>query len=56
VLPSIATVKDKSYPIARELYMYTNGQPTGIIQDYLDWILSDEAQQIVAQLGFVPVK
>ena len=55
VLPSIATVNDKSYPIARDLYMYTNGEPTGIVKTYLDWILSDEAQQIVADLGFVPV-
>jgi phosphate transport system substrate-binding protein len=55
VLPSIATVNDKSYPIARDLYMYTNGEPTGIVKTYLDWILSEEAQQIVADLGFVPV-
>lgn len=55
VLPSIATVNDRSYPIARDLYMYTNGEPTGIVKEYLDWILSDEAQQIVAELGFVPV-
>ena len=55
VLPSIATVNDKSYPIARDLYMYTDGEPTGIIKEYLDWILSSEAQEIVAELGFVPV-
>jgi len=55
VLPSIATVNDKSYPIARDLYMYTNGEPTGVIKEYLDWILSPEAQEIVAELGFVPV-
>src|SRR5512141_259324 len=54
VLPSIATVNDKSYAIARDLYMYTNGEPTGIVKTYLDWIVSDEAQQIVADLGFVP--
>lgn len=55
VLPSIATVNDKSYPIARDLYMYTDGEPTGVVKDYLDWILSPEAQEIVAELGFVPV-
>jgi phosphate transport system substrate-binding protein len=55
VLPSIATVNDKSYAVARDLYMYTNGEPTGIVKEYLDWILSTEAQQIVADLGFVPV-
>jgi phosphate transport system substrate-binding protein len=54
VLPSIPTVNDKTYPIARDLYMYTDGEPTGIIKDYLDWILDAEAQEIVAELGFVP--
>ena len=55
VLPSIPTVNDKTYPIARDLYMYTNGQPEGLLKEYLDWIMSDAAQQIVAELGFVPV-
>lgn len=56
VLPTIAAVNDKSYPVARDLYMYTSGEPTGPIKDYMDWIFSAEAQQIVAELGFVPVK
>lgn len=55
VLPSIPTVNDKTYAIARDLYMYTDGEPTGAVKEYLDWILSPEAQDIVAQLGFVPV-
>ena len=56
VLPSIETVNDKTYAIARDLYMYTNGEPTGVVKKYLDWILSPEAQQIVAELGFVPIE
>ncbi len=56
VLPTIATVKNKSYPIARDLYMYTRGEPAGQVKAYMDWVLGPEAQQIVAELGFVPVK
>jgi len=56
VIPSIATVNDNSYPVARDLYMYTAGEPAGAIKDYLNWILSPEAQAIVADLGFVPIK
>lgn len=56
VLPSIETVNDKSYPIARDLYMYTPGEPTGAVKDYIDWILGEEAQKIVAAQGFVPIK
>ncbi|TSA47809.1 MAG: phosphate ABC transporter substrate-binding protein [Chloroflexi bacterium] len=56
VIPSIATVNDNSYPVARDLYMYTAGEPAGAIKDYINWILSPEAQAIVADLGFVPIK
>jgi phosphate transport system substrate-binding protein len=55
VRPTIQTVNDNSYPVARDLYMYTAGQPQGAVKDYLDWIFSAEAQDIVAQLGFVPI-
>ncbi|HMD90268.1 MAG TPA: PstS family phosphate ABC transporter substrate-binding protein [Anaerolineaceae bacterium] len=56
VLPSAATVNNNTYPISRDLYMYTNGEPTGALKDYIDWILSAEAQKIVDDLGFVPIK
>lgn len=55
VMPTIDTVNDKTYPIARDLYMYTAQAPEGAIQAYLAWIMSPEAQKIVAELGFVPV-
>lgn len=55
VLPSVKSVLDDTYPIARDLYMYTPGEPTGATRDYLDWILSPEAQAIVAEQGFVPI-
>jgi len=56
VLPTVATVNDKTYPIARDLYMYTRGQPEGAVKEYLDWVLGEAAQKIVAELGFVPVR
>jgi phosphate transport system substrate-binding protein len=55
VLPSADSVNNGIYPIARDLYMYTVGQPAGIVKEYLDWILSPEAQQIVDDIGFVPI-
>jgi phosphate transport system substrate-binding protein len=55
VLPSAATVGSGEYPVARDLYMYTANEPTGVVKQYLDWILSPEAQETVTELGFVPV-
>ncbi len=56
VLPTLETVNNGTYPIARDLYMYTAGAPTGVIQQYLEWIVSPAGQQVVSQLGFVPIQ
>ena len=55
ILPSAETVNNNTYPISRDLYMYAGRKPEGATKDYLDWIYSDAAQQIVINLGFVPV-
>jgi phosphate transport system substrate-binding protein len=56
VSPSVATASDRSYPIARPLFMYTNGQPQGAVKAYLDWILSDAGQCILLQKGYAPAR
>jgi len=55
VLPSVDTVNKKQYPISRDLYMYTPGEDSAEVLEYIDWILSADGQSIVQQLGFVPV-
>ncbi len=56
VAPSVETASDRTYPIARPLFMYTNGEPEGEIKTYLDWILSDEGQCIIQEKGYAPVR
>jgi phosphate transport system substrate-binding protein len=53
ITPSVQTVKDQTYPIWRYLYLYTNGAPTGLAKDFIDFILSSAGQQIVEEQGFV---
>ncbi len=55
VLPSAESVNRGEYPIARDLYMYTNGEPGGVVLDYLNWIKTPIAQAVVEELGFVPI-
>jgi phosphate transport system substrate-binding protein len=55
VLPSAETVNSEDYPISRDLYMYTYGPPEGTTKEYIEWIFGEDAQQIVTELGFVPV-
>lgn len=55
VLPSVDSVNDGTYPISRPLFMYTAGEPQGVVADYLQWILG-EGQSLVVSLGFVPLR
>lgn len=56
IMPSVQSASDGSYPIARPLFMYTDGEPTGEIGAYLDWILSDAGQCIILKKGYAPVR
>jgi len=56
ILPSEKTVNDNSYPLARPLFMYTNGEPKGLAKSFIDFIMSSTGQEIVKEAGFVPVK
>ena len=52
VSPSAESAIDGSYPIARPLFMYTAGEPTGMIKEYMDWILGEAGQCILVDKGF----
>lgn len=56
VLPSVSTASDRSYAIARPLFMYTNGTPQGAIKEYMDWINSDAGQCILKNKGYAPIR
>ena len=45
----------KQYPFSRELYMYTNGEPTGETAKFIAFLKSPEGQKMVAKEGFVPL-
>jgi len=53
--PNVANTLAKTYPIARPLYMYTLGEPTGKVKEYMDWIHGPEGQKIVGDSGYVPM-
>ncbi|MDP6410644.1 MAG: PstS family phosphate ABC transporter substrate-binding protein [Planctomycetota bacterium] len=56
VQPSVDTAVDRTYPIARPLFMYTAGRPEGAVGEYLEWILSDEGQRIILAKGYASVR
>jgi len=56
ILPSLQTALDGTYPIARPLLFYTDGEPTGVIKDFVDYCLSPEGQDKVIEIGYVPLQ
>lgn len=55
VVPSTSTVSDGSYPISRSLHMYTLGDPTGAVKDFIDYVQSPDGQTFVKEEGFIPI-
>ena len=53
VAPGVSTIKDKSYPVSRSLYLITNGQSSGLSKTFIDYILSSDGQKIVADEGYI---
>lgn len=56
VPPSTATALNRTYPLARPLYLYSREEPRGEIRAFLDWVITDAGQCIAARLGFPPIR
>lgn len=54
--PTIENVVSGRYPISRPLFFYTNGEPQGLVKEFVDFCLSQEGQEIILDTDFVPVK
>jgi phosphate transport system substrate-binding protein len=55
IYPNIENVVNGKYPISRPLFLYTNGQPQGLVKKFVDFCLSPEGQDTVLKTDFVPI-
>jgi phosphate transport system substrate-binding protein len=55
VAPSLETAQSGTYPIARFLYFYTAGEPTGLAKKFVDWVKSPDGQKVIEQVGYYPL-
>jgi phosphate transport system substrate-binding protein len=57
IYPSAETVQTGEYPIARPLFMYTNGYPKlgSPLYQFVTIHLTEDGQEMVEEIGFVPV-
>jgi phosphate transport system substrate-binding protein len=54
VAPALESALDGTYPIARPLYLYTRGTPSGPVKAFIDWTLSAAGQRVLTDIGYVP--
>lgn len=52
---TVQTALSGTYPIARPLFMFTNGWPKGKVSDFINFVVSPKGQEIVKKEGFVPL-
>lgn len=55
VTPSVTTALNGTYPIARPLFMFTNGWPKGVASDFINYVVGPKGQKIAEEEGFVPL-
>ncbi|MBF0429021.1 MAG: phosphate ABC transporter substrate-binding protein [Magnetococcales bacterium] len=53
---NMANAITRAYPITRPLFIYSKGEPTGEVKNYLKWIKSDIGQCIIKEKGYAPAQ
>lgn len=53
ITANVENVLAGTYPISRDLYMFTKGNATGAAKEFIEYIQSTEGQNIVNEEGFV---
>ena len=56
VMPGVDDARSGKYPLARKLYLYTIGEPTGAVKGFIDFALSAEGQALLSKTGYVSLK
>ncbi len=52
---SVQTSLSGTYPIARPLFMFTDGWPKGAVADFINFVVSPKGQVIVEKEGYIPL-
>jgi len=56
VTPTAESILSGEYPLSRALYFYTNGEPSGPTKEFIDFVLSEKGQNLVSEVGYIPLK
>ncbi|MGB9939945.1 PstS family phosphate ABC transporter substrate-binding protein [Methanosarcina sp.] len=54
--PTPENILSGAYPLSRPLYFYTNGEPTGLTKEFVDFVMSEKGQNLVSEVGYFPIQ
>lgn len=55
VEPTLNNLKNNTYPLSRQLFLYSIKEPEGEIKEFITWLTNKETQKFVVKYGFYPV-
>lgn len=53
--PSPENITIGAYPLSRPLYFYTNGEPSGLTKEFIDFVMSEKGQNLISEVGYFPI-
>lgn len=53
--PSSENIISGAYPLSRPLYFYTDGEPSGLTKEFIDYVMSEDGQSLVLEIGYFPI-
>ncbi|WP_052245795.1 substrate-binding domain-containing protein [Sporosarcina sp. ZBG7A] len=56
VAPTNDSIRSGEYPLVREFYIVTAGTDNPKVQQFIDWIVSEEGQQLMEKSGYVSLQ
>ncbi|MDQ1274500.1 MAG: phosphate transport system substrate-binding protein [Euryarchaeota archaeon] len=54
--PTSENILSGAYPLSRSLYFYTDGEPSGLTKEFIDFVLSETGQSLVTEVGYFPIE
>lgn len=55
IRPTEENARNDTYPITRYLHFFTQKTPTGVVKDFIDWVVRPEGQKIIKASGYIPL-
>lgn len=56
ILPTKENIQNETYPLIDQFYAITAGSKNPHVDEFIDWVLTDQGQEIVERTGYVPVE